>query len=121
MRARAAPGGALSYGFPNFKVPHSLITEIWNSLAQAGATFVGHTLIGKKKTVNDLFADGFDAVFLGVGSGIDAPLNLPGENLPGVLKATEFLVRSNAETPQSASPPAVWLSHRTECGGHRRR
>jgi glutamate synthase (NADPH/NADH) small chain len=94
---RAAPGGALSYGFPNFKVPHSLITEIWNSLAEAGATFVGHTPIGKKKTVNDLFADGFDAVFLGVGSSIDAPLNLPGENLPGVLKATEFLVRSNAD------------------------
>jgi glutamate synthase (NADPH/NADH) small chain len=104
---RAAPGGALSYGFPNFKVPHSLIAEIWNSLAEAGATFVGHTPIGKKKTVNDLFADGFDAVFLGVGSSIDAPLNLPGENLPGVLKATEFLVRSNAErrnlTPRQRS------------------
>ncbi len=95
--ARAAPGGALSYGFPNFKVPHTLISDIWKSLEQAGATFVGHTLIGKKKTVNDLFADGFDAVFLGVGSSIDAPLNLPGENLPGVIRATEFLVRSNAE------------------------
>jgi glutamate synthase (NADPH/NADH) small chain len=93
----SAPGGALSYGFPNFKLPHTIIAEIWDSLAQAGATFVGHTYIGKKKTVNDLFADGFDAVFLGVGSVIDAPLNLPGENLPGVLKATEFLVRANAE------------------------
>jgi glutamate synthase (NADPH/NADH) small chain len=93
----SAPGGALSYGFPNFKVPHSLVAEIWDSLAQAGATFKGHTYIGKKKTVNDLFADGFDAVFLGVGSGIDAPLDLPGENLPGVLKATDFLVRANAE------------------------
>ncbi len=95
--SRAAPGGALSYGFPNFKVPHTLVNEIWNSLAQAGATFVGHTLIGKKKTVNDLFANGFDAVFLGVGSSIDAPLNIPGETMPGVLRATEFLVRSNAE------------------------
>jgi glutamate synthase (NADPH/NADH) small chain len=94
---RAAPGGALRYGFPNFKLPHSSITEIWNSLAEAGATFVGHTLIGKKKTVNDLFADGFDAVFLGVGSSIDAPLNLPGEKTPGVLKATDFLVRANTE------------------------
>jgi glutamate synthase (NADPH/NADH) small chain len=97
FEARAAPGGALSYGFPNYKVPHTLVNEIWNSLAEAGATFVGHTLIGKKKTVNDLFAEGFDAVFLGVGSGIDAPLNLPGEDLPGVYKATDFLVRANAE------------------------
>jgi glutamate synthase (NADPH/NADH) small chain len=97
FEARAAPGGAISYGFPNYKTPHSIIAEIWSSLAEAGASLVSHTLIGKKKTVNDLFADGYDAVFLGVGSGIDAPLNLPGENLPGVIKATEFLVRANAE------------------------
>lgn len=109
--AKAAPGGALSYGFPNFKVPHHLISEIWETLAQAGATFVGHTAIGKKKTVNDLFAEGFEAVFLGVGSGIDAPLDLPGEKLPGVRKATEFLVRANAERrnlpPRQRSEPEV--------------
>ncbi len=109
--ARAAPGGALSYGFPNFKVPHELIGEIWDSLEKAGATFVGHTAIGKKKTVNDLFADGFDAVFLGVGSGIDAPLNLPGEKLRGVLKATDFLVQANAERrylpPRKRAEPEV--------------
>jgi glutamate synthase (NADPH/NADH) small chain len=97
FEARAAPGGALSYGFPNYKVPHSLIADIWGSLAQAGVTFIGNTRIGKKMTVNNLFADGYDAVFLGVGSSIDSPLNLPGEENPGVLKATDFLVRANAE------------------------
>ncbi len=95
---RSYPGGALSYGFPNFKLPHTLITEIWDSLKQAGVEFVGNTLVGKKKkTVNDLFDEGYEAVFLGVGSGIDAPLEIPGENLPSVYKATEFLIRANAD------------------------
>jgi len=105
FEAHSVPGGALSYGFPNYKVPHTLVMAIWESLGQAGATLVCHAYIGKKKTVNDLFADGYDAVFLGVGSGIDAPLNLPGEDLPGVLKATDFLVRSNAE--RRSLPPRM--------------
>jgi len=100
------PGGALTYGFPNFKLPHSLIAEIWDSLKQAGVSFVGNTYVGKKKkTVNDLFAEGYEAVFLGVGSGIDAPLEIPGENLPGVYKATEFLIRTNAD--KSHLPPRM--------------
>lgn len=95
---RSHPGGALTYGFPNFKLPHALIDEIWNDLKQAGVSFVGNTYVGKKKkTVNDLFAEGFEAIFLGVGSGIDAPLEISGENLPGVYKATEFLIRANTE------------------------
>ncbi|PWB55689.1 MAG: dihydropyrimidine dehydrogenase [Anaerolineales bacterium] len=95
---RSYPGGALTYGFPNFKLPHALISDIWNGLKQAGVTFVGNTLVGKKKkTVNDLFEEGYEAVFLGVGSGIDAPLEISGEDLPSVYKATEFLIRANAD------------------------
>lgn len=107
--SRAYPGGALTYGFPYFKLPHHLITELWNGLQQAGVTFVGHTYVGKKKkTVNDLFAEGYEAVFLGVGSGIDAPLEVPGENLPNVYKATEFLIRANTE--KSHLPPRMRIN-----------
>jgi glutamate synthase (NADPH/NADH) small chain len=106
---RSYPGGALTYGFPNFKLPHTLITDIWNSLKQAGVTFIGNTYIGKKKkTVNDLFAEGYEAVFLGVGSGIDAPLEIPGENLASVYKATEFLIRANAD--KSHLPPRLRMN-----------
>jgi glutamate synthase (NADPH) small chain len=106
---RSYPGGALTYGFPNFKLPHALITDIWNGLKHAGVTFVGNTYVGKKKlTVNDLFEDGYEAVFLGVGSGIDAPLEIAGENLPGVYKATEFLIRANAE--KSHLPPRMRIN-----------
>ena len=107
--SRSYPGGALSYGFPNFKLPHILITDIWDSLKQAGVTFVGNTYVGKKKkTVNDLFAEGYEAVFLGVGSGIDAPLEIPGENLPSVYKATDFLIRANAD--KNHLPPRLRLN-----------
>jgi glutamate synthase (NADPH) small chain len=103
---RSFPGGALTYGFPNFKLPQALIADIWNNLKQAGVEFIGNTLVGKKKiTVNDLFEQGYEAVFLGVGSGIDAPLEIPGENLPGVYKATEFLIRANAD--KSHLPPKM--------------
>jgi glutamate synthase (NADPH/NADH) small chain len=106
---RSYPGGALSYGFPNFKLPHTLITDIWNSLKQAGVSFVGNTYVGKKKkTVNDLFEEGYEAVFLGVGSGIDAPLEIPGENLPSVYKATEFLIRAN--TDKNHLPPRMRMT-----------
>ena len=107
--SRSYPGGALTYGFPNFKLPHTLIDEIWKSLKQAGVTFVGNTYVGKKKkTVNDLFVEGYEAVFLGVGSGIDAPLEISGENLPGVYKATEFLIRANTE--KNHLPPRMRLN-----------
>ncbi len=106
---RSYPGGALTYGFPNFKLPHTLIEDIWNNLKAAGVTFIGNTLVGKKKkTVNDLFAEGYEAVFLGVGSGIDAPLEISGENLPGVYKATEFLIRANAD--KGHLPPRMRLT-----------
>jgi glutamate synthase (NADPH/NADH) small chain len=106
---RSYPGGALTYGFPNFKLPHSLISDIWDSLKHAGVTFVGNTYIGKKKkTVNDLFTEGYEAVFLGVGSGIDAPLDIPGENLPGIYKATEFLIKANAD--KSHLPPRMRIN-----------
>ena len=106
---RSYPGGALTYGFPNFKLPHTLITDIWNNLKQAGVTFVGNTYIGKKKkTVNDLFSEGYEAIFLGVGSGIDSPLEIPGENLSSVYKATEFLIRANAE--KNHLPPRMRMN-----------
>ena len=94
----AALGGALTYGFPNFKLPHTLLNDIIKSIRKAGVAFIGKTMVGKKKkTVNDLFAEGYESIFLGLGSGIDQSLEVPGENLPGVYFATDFLVRTNTE------------------------
>ena len=95
--AKLAPGGLLLYGIPNFKLPKEVVSARWSDLENAGVKFVGSTYIGKDKTIDDLFAEGFQAVFVGVGTGIDAPMEAPGEDLPGVYKATEFLIRGNVD------------------------
>jgi glutamate synthase (NADPH) small chain len=95
--AKPAPGGLLVYGIPNFKLPKQVVFARWQDLQRAGVKFVGNTYIGKDKTIDDLIAEGFQAVFIGVGTGIDAPMEVPGEDLPGVYKATEFLVRANVD------------------------
>jgi glutamate synthase (NADPH/NADH) small chain len=85
----------LTYGIPNFKLPKIVVFNRIDDLKRAGVKFVFDTYIGKAKTVDDLFAEGFSAVFIAVGTEIDAPMNVPGEDLPGVYKATEFLARCN--------------------------
>ncbi len=95
--ARPAPGGLLIYGIPNFKLPKRVVFNIWDDLLRAGVTFVCNTYIGPGITVDKLFTGGYDAVFLGLGVTLDAMLNIPGENLPGVYKATDFLIRGNVD------------------------
>jgi len=92
-----APGGLLVYGIPNFKLPKKVVFDIWDDLLRAGVTFVGHTYIGPKITIDKLFAGGYNAIFVGIGTTKDASLNVPGEDLPGVYKATDFLVRTNVD------------------------
>ena len=97
FEAKPAPGGLLTYGIPGFKLPNDVVFERTDALKAAGVEFVPGTTIGKDRTVDDLFAEGFQAVFIGVGSEIDAPMEVPGEDLPGVYKATEFLMRCNVD------------------------
>ncbi len=94
--AKPAPGGLLVYGIPSFKLPRQVFFDRWADFEKAGVRFVGNTTIGKDKTIDDLFQEGFDAVFIGVGTGVNASLNVPGEDLPGVYEASEFLMRANA-------------------------
>jgi glutamate synthase (NADPH/NADH) small chain len=111
FESKPAPGGLLLYGIPNFKLPKDVVFARWNELEQAGVEFAPNTTIGKDKKIDDLFAGGYDAVFVGVGSEIDAPMEVPGEDLPGVYKATEFLIRANVDLdmlPESlASRPTI--------------
>ncbi len=93
--AKPRPGGLLLYGIPNFKLPKDVVLERIDDILAAGVKFVGNTFIGRDKTIDDLFAEGFEAVFIGVGTGIDAPMKVPGADLPGVYQGTEFLIRTN--------------------------
>jgi glutamate synthase (NADPH/NADH) small chain len=96
FEARPAPGGLLVYGIPNFKLSKSIWFEKWEEFERAGVKFAPKTYIGRDKTIDQLFAEGFGAVFIGVGSELDAKMeDTPGVDLPGVYQATDFLIRGN--------------------------
>ena len=99
FESKPAPGGLLVYGIPNFKLPKDVWFEKWEEFKRAGVKFVPNTYIGKDKTIDDLFEkDKFDAIFIGVGSEIDAKMeNTPGTDLPGMYEATDFLIRGNVD------------------------
>ncbi len=106
FEAKPASGGLLVYGIPNFKLPKDVWQEKWEEFGNAGVKFAPNTYIGKDKTIDDLFAEGFDAVFIGVGSEVDAKMeDTPGTDLPGVYEATDFLIRGNVDP--SLLPPEM--------------
>lgn len=95
--SKPGPGGLLTYGIPSFKLPKDVVFNRVHDLEAAGVKFVYNTYVGKDLTIDDLFTQGYQAVFVGVGTEIDAPMEVPGEDLPGVYKATEFLMRCNVD------------------------
>lgn len=88
-------GGVLIYGIPEFRLPKAIVDAEVDYLEKLGVKIVTNAAIGRLKTVDDLFTEGFDAVFLGVGAGAPVFMNIPGENLSGVYSANEYLTRSN--------------------------
>ena len=98
FEAKPGPGGLLLYGIPNFKLPKEVVMDRVAELEKAGVEFVYNTFIGKDKTIDGLFEEGYDAIFIGIGTGIDAKMEVEGENLPGVHEATEFLIRGNVDS-----------------------
>jgi glutamate synthase (NADPH/NADH) small chain len=111
FESKPAPGGLLVYGIPNFKLPKDVWFEKWEEYERAGVKFAPNTYIGKDKTIDQLFAEGFAAVFIGVGSEIDAKMeDTPGTDLPGVYDATDFLIRGNVDInmlPENMKKPLV--------------
>lgn len=105
-------GGILTYGIPSFKMSHSLVRELVERLAELGVLFRFGTRLGRDLTIDELFQGGFGAVFLGFGSGVERRPSIPGSDLPGVLRATPFLVRANVAR---ARRPA-WLGEAPTVG-----
>lgn len=95
--SHSEPGGLLLYGVPGFKLGPARVRTKTEELKQLGVTFVPKTTIGPDLTIDDLLAQDFDAVFIAVGAGVDTPLNIEGENLQGVYKGTDFLIRANVD------------------------
>ncbi len=88
-------GGVLMYGIPEFRLPKEIVQAEVDYVTSLGVELVLDAVIGKIDTVDELLADGYDAVFLGTGAGLPMFMNLPGENLNGIYSANEFLTRTN--------------------------
>jgi glutamate synthase (NADPH) small chain len=88
-------GGVLRYGIPPFRLPRDVLDFEINYLKRKGVEFLPNTLIGKVKTLDELIAMGYSAVFLGLGAGTPGFMGIPGENLCNVYSANEFLTRVN--------------------------
>lgn len=88
-------GGVLSYGIPEFRLPKALVQNEVNQVAKLGVRFETNVIVGRSITVDELMAEGYEAVFVGSGAGLPRFMNIPGEALNGVYAANEFLTRVN--------------------------
>ena len=88
-------GGVLVYGIPEFRLPKSIVAKEVETLKALGVKIETNVVIGRTLTIDELFAMGFEAVFIGSGAGLPNFMGIPGEALCGVYSANEFLTRSN--------------------------
>ena len=88
-------GGVLVYGIPEFRLPKAIVAREVETLKQLGVDIETNIVIGKTLTIDELFENGFEAVFVGSGAGLPNFMNIPGEQYKGVYSANEFLTRSN--------------------------
>jgi len=96
-------GGVLIYGIPEFRLPKRIVQVEIDKLIKLGVKIQTNMVIGKVFSVDDLFADGFEAVFIGSGAGLPTFMKIPGENLNGVYSANEYLTRINLMKSYDAS------------------
>ena len=88
-------GGVLVYGIPEFRLPKSIVQKEVETLKNLGVDVETNVVVGKTITIEELFEDGYEAVFIGSGAGLPRFMGIPGESLKGVYSANEFLTRSN--------------------------
>ena len=89
------PGGVLIYGIPEFRLPKEIVAQEVNFLERLGVEVECNQVVGRTVSIDELFEEGYDAVFLGVGAGLPTFLNVPGKNLIGIYSANEYLTRAN--------------------------
>ena len=95
FEALHAPGGVLTYGIPEFRLPKAVVRREVEELEAIGVEIACNIVIGRTITVDELFEEGFEAVYVGSGAGLPRFMGISGEGLNGVLSANEYLTRVN--------------------------
>lgn len=88
-------GGVLVYGIPEFRLPKRIVAEEIKALEEKGVKIATNMVVGRSIYIDELFKEGFKAVFIGSGAGLPQFLGIPGETLLGVYSANEYLTRIN--------------------------
>lgn len=91
FEAQSEPGGVLLFGIPEYRLPKAVVRREISELQTCGVQIEVEKRAGIDFTIDDLFADGYDAIFMGVGTALPRTLNIPGKELEGILTATYFL------------------------------
>lgn len=91
--AEKEPGGILIYGIPEFRLPKSVVKKEIQKIEELGVHFINDTVIGPETTLQDLFDQGFDAIFIGTGTAVSKSLDIPGHTLRGIAQSHYFLRR----------------------------
>ncbi len=116
------PGGVLVYGIPEFRLPKKIVHDEVEYIRSLGVTVRTDVLIGNTLTLEDLFGQGYQAVFVAAGAGLPQFLGIPGENQAGVYSANEFLTRVNLmkayEFGKYATPVRIGKKTCTVGGGN---
>ncbi len=97
-------GGVLVYGIPEFRLPKEIVKKEVDTLKALGVEMQTNVVIGKTLTIDELFEDGYEAVYVASGAGLPNFMNIPGEACKGVYSANEYLTRSNLMKAYLASP-----------------
>jgi glutamate synthase (NADPH/NADH) small chain len=95
FEALHSPGGVLTYGIPEFRLPKEIVKKEIETVKKLGVEIKTDVIIGKTLTIDDLFRSGYKAIFIGSGAGLPSFMGIPGENLLRVYSANEFLTRVN--------------------------
>ncbi len=95
LEAFHKPGGVLVYGIPEFRLPKEIVAQEVDFLSRLGAKVECNVVVGRTVSIDELFEQGYDAVYVGVGAGLPRFMNIPGENYVGILSANEYLTRAN--------------------------
>ena len=88
-------GGVLVYGIPEFRLPKAIVGRTVDELRSLGVQIQTNMVVGRVYTLDELFQQGFDAIFLATGAGLPKFMGIPGEELAGVYSANEYLTRIN--------------------------
>ena len=112
-------GGVLKYGIPEFRLPNNVVDREIEGLRALGVQFMADTIVGKTISIDDLQAEGYQAVFVGSGAGLPRFMGIPGENLNGVLSCNEYLTRVNLmhAASQESDTPVLHAKNVAVIGG----